>query len=508
METSTVPSLGAYFLAWSPVGLVLLLALGFKRSALELSVAGLVYTFLLCAWGFDTPAVSLLLAGVDGVYTSLPLLLVVVGGILLSTLCLAKGSLQRIVAWFAGRVSDPWRRTALIASGIGNFMEGAGVIAEPVAAPMLRASGLSGAASAALSVVGYTGLMTLALGGIIVQVLSAATDIPVEALAGDIGLLSVLPTVLLSLCVPWIVEDWGAARRNFSLYFSVGLGAGLVAWATAVWVAPSVAAMFGGLFVVAGILTSSGSSVRGLVPDRQTIRDFAPFAFLILGLSIINLVPSVRTSAREMLKIPLAAVPVHTVTLRPLSDAYTYIFAAVAIALATLPFAPGERAALLGRALLKSWRPVAAMALFGAMGQMVAFSGYDAAFTAADPAKNLASLLARGTYAYAGSLFPLFVPLLGWAGTFLTGYGVASILIFGKFQVAAAGLLGVSPALLASALAVGASVGSVSSPFKIAFATSLCGAEGQEGGILRRMIPLGLAVSLLLGILVWILSGA
>ena len=53
--------------------------------------------------------------------------------------------------------------------------------------------------------------------------------------------------------------------------------------------------------------------------------------------------------------------------------------------------------------------------------------------------------------------------------------------------------------MLAAGLSVGAAMGSISSPFKIAIAAPMCGAVGQEGGILRLTIPLGLMASLLLG---------
>jgi lactate permease len=141
------------------------------------------------------------------------------------------------------------------------------------------------------------------------------------------------------------------------------------------------------------------------------------------------------------------------------------------------------------------------------MGQMIAYSGWTPGFTQLNRERNLAWILAQGTYSYTGSMYPIFAPLLGWVGTFLTGYGTASIMLFGKFQIEAAGLLGLSPSALASAMAVGASIGSVSSPFKIAIATPLCDGVGREGEILRKTIPLGLAISLALGILVWLLPG-
>ena len=141
------------------------------------------------------------------------------------------------------------------------------------------------------------------------------------------------------------------------------------------------------------------------------------------------------------------------------------------------------------------------MGLFGAMGQVIAYSGYADGFGHLDQAHNIPWVLAAGLKQYTGSIYPLFVPLLGWVGTFLTGYGVASLMLFGELQVQAAPLLGVSATMLAAGLTVGASIGSISSPFKIAIATPMCGAVGMEGCILRLTIPLGVIASLVLGVI-------
>jgi lactate permease len=111
----------------------------------------------------------------------------------------------------------------------------------------------------------------------------------------------------------------------------------------------------------------------------------------------------------------------------------------------------------------------------------------------------------QGLKAYTGSLYPILVPVLGWVGTFSTGYGVASLMLFGHLQVQAAALLKVSAVYLNAGLIVGASLGSISSPFKIAIAGPMCGALGLEGRILQRTIPLGLAASLLIGLILWAL---
>lgn len=93
----------------------------------------------------------------DGVLTTLPLLFVILGGIFLSSILTATGSLNRIVEWFKGGAGDAFGRNVLITFGVGNFLEGAGVIAEPVVAPMLAAAGVSPTGAAAMGTFGTMG---------------------------------------------------------------------------------------------------------------------------------------------------------------------------------------------------------------------------------------------------------------------------------------------------------------------------------------------------------------
>lgn len=145
------------------------------------------------------------------------------------------------------------------------------------------------------------------------------------------------------------------------------------------------------------------------------------------------------------------------------------------------------------------------MAFFGAMGSIIAFSGLNSSLTSIDNSHNIASQLATGFISYTGKFYPIFAPVLGWIGTFLTGYGIASIMLFGKLQLKTAVILGISKSLLSSSLTVGASIGSISSPFKIALAAPLCNAVGKERNILKKTIPIGIIVSIIVGIFTFLI---
>lgn len=492
--------LTTFLLSWTPVALLALLAVGLKRPALELSLYGVVYTGALAFWGFKTPGGVILLSALDGMVTTVPLLLVVLAGILLSQVLAASGSLSRLVAAFLPGLGHPRQRHLFIALGVGNFLEGASIIAEPLVAPMLWAAGVSPPGAAALSIIGYAGLMSLEMAGIIITVLALVTGLPPGELARAAAWLSVPATLPLAAALPFYLprEEGGPVLLVQAL--AAALLVSLVAVMVTLTLDVALAGMAGGLALMVVLLLRGAPRLRG---GRQILRDLAPFLLILLPLLLVNTVPWLRDLTLRRWVIDVSVLPVHRVTLTPFFSAYLYLFLALGLGLLLFRRIISV-SGVLTAGLRQAWRALAAMALFGSMGQIIAYSGYGAGFGHLEPTCNIPWVLALGLKTYTGDLYPLFVPLLGWVGTFLTGYGVASLMLFGELQVHAAEVLGRSAVWLAAGLTVGASVGSISSPFKIAIATPMCGALGQEGEILRRTIPLGLAVSGLLGLLLWL----
>jgi lactate permease len=491
-----------FLLAWTPVILLTLLTVGLRRPALDLSLWGTAFTLVLVTGAFGTPWEVALWAAVDGVLTTLPLLLVIFAGILLSTLLMATGSLARIVDWFMGGVRDAFHRSLLITLGVGNFMEGAGVIAEPVVAPMLRAAGVAPAGAAALSIVGYAGLLTLEMAGIIVTVLAIVTGLPLAELGVASAWLSIPATVAMAACVPLFLPRPLPGLGPWLLVAALGAVLGFAALALAAWVSVSISGMAAGLVII-WLLVMLGN--RSLAVNRQVLADLAPFLLILAALLAVNTIGPLKELFFRRLSLSVEVIPVHTITFRPLFSAYLYLFAAFALAVRLFGVGGDKLAEVLRAGWGKGWRASVAMGMFGAMGQVIAYSGYGPGFAELDPAANLPRIMADGLAHYTGGAYPVFVPFLGWVGTFLTGYGVASLMLFGQLQVQTAALMGVSATWLSAGLAVGASLGSISSPFKIAIATPMCGALGQEGAILRYTIPLGVAASLLIGVVLWLI---
>lgn len=102
-----------------------------------------------------------------------------------------------------------------------------------------------------------------------------------------------------------------------------------------------------------------------------------------------------------------------------------------------------------------------------------------------------------------GSFYPLFAPMIGCLGTFLTGSDTSSNILFGKLQANVAHNIGADSSWLAAANTAGATGGKIISPQSIAVATSAIGQQGKEGEIMKKALPYALGYIVIAGLTVY-----
>jgi lactate permease len=98
------------------------------------------------------------------------------------------------------------------------------------------------------------------------------------------------------------------------------------------------------------------------------------------------------------------------------------------------------------------------------------------------------------------------VPLVGALGSFVTGSGTASNIIFANFQIAAADAVRLPHGLALAGQSVGSAVGNIMAPHNIVAGTATVGLVGREGETLARTVPVCLAYVALAGCLVLMLQ--
>lgn len=128
---------------------------------------------------------------------------------------------------------------------------------------------------------------------------------------------------------------------------------------------------------------------------------------------------------------------------------------------------------------------------------------------------GMIAALAAGLVAVTGSFYPLFAPLIGAVGTFVTGSDTSSNILFAKLQANVAGQLGFTGTgtylgvdggradWLVASNTTGATGGKMISPQSIAIATAACDMQGEDNAILRKALPYALGYIIIGGLMVY-----
>ena len=112
-------------------------------------------------------------------------------------------------------------------------------------------------------------------------------------------------------------------------------------------------------------------------------------------------------------------------------------------------------------------------------------------------------VIASALAAVTGHLYPVFAPLIGAIGTFVTGSDTSSNILFAKLQANVAHQLNYSNSdWLVAANTTGATGGKMISPQSIAIATAACDMQGRDGEILKAAIPYAIAYIAIGGLMV------
>ncbi|MDQ0360710.1 L-lactate permease [Breznakia pachnodae] len=102
-----------------------------------------------------------------------------------------------------------------------------------------------------------------------------------------------------------------------------------------------------------------------------------------------------------------------------------------------------------------------------------------------------------------GSFYPLVAPVLGGLGTFVTGSGTSSEVLFGNVQMEAASAIGANSYWLAAANSLGTGVGKMLSPQSIAIGCAATALVGKDGEILKGIAKYALLYLIIMALIVY-----
>ncbi|MGB9592411.1 MAG: L-lactate permease, partial [Candidatus Kryptoniota bacterium] len=116
---------------------------------------------------------------------------------------------------------------------------------------------------------------------------------------------------------------------------------------------------------------------------------------------------------------------------------------------------------------------------------------------------GMTSIIASTMSQFAFNHYPLIAPWIGAIGAFLTGSNTNSNILFGLLQSHTAQLLHIPVYLILAGQTAGASLGSVLAPAKIIVGTSTTGLIGNEGLVLKKLLPFVILEVLLISMILY-----
>jgi lactate permease len=499
-------------LAASPILIVLVSMLILRLGGQIAGPIGVLCGLLVGYFTFGLTSEVFWISQAKGLLLSLFVIAIFFPALLLYNTINLAGGIQALVGALQGLISD--RPTLLITTAwaFSGLMEGVAGFGLPIAiiSPMLVGMGVSPIIAVSAVAVGHAWSVTFGDMGVVFQTLTSVVQVNPYELQLNAVLLLGLACLLCGCAAAYLLKSFSRWPVIVALAM---LMAGTQYWIVSMQV-PALAGMLAGASGVTGamilgsyISRKNGSATQFPImtkPLASALRSYGlltaimvimavwtPFRHALGSISWAVSFPEVRTY------LGFVTEPVPVQTYQPLLHPGTLIL------LITLFSYLVNRWENLYRDVGMSdiasiTRKTSSPAILG-VDSMV---GLSSLMDHAGMTIELAQMLSRLFHTF----YPLISPMIGMIGAFATGSNNNSNVLFGPLQEGVALLLQFSPAVIVAAQTTGGSLGSMIAPAKIIVGCSTVGLQGHDGEVLRKTVPIGTAIGLIIGIVTMLLA--
>lgn len=486
-----------FVMALSPLVFVLVGILFLKKAAMKVAPLALVYTIVLAFTYFNANALEFkaLVAGTDallwkGIKEGAKIVMLVFSSFLLLNLMQRTGAIKQVQKTLAGVTRDRRAQLVIVGMMVPIFLEGAAGAGSPaaIAAPFLVGLGFDPLVAIVVALLGDAtpcswggaGLTTITGGAYLVdQGLSTAALN--SAMVGRFHMFGVL-------VVPFLITLIAFGRKGFKgivpyLAFA-GASTCLLMFGISNFIGPEITSLGTGLFSI--VLSIGYLKIFKInTPEEYLYRaDF--------GEDTAKTYSSFRALSPYLLLVVMLPVIRYTV---PLSILTTFgyivwvdcvVFFCAAAGGVILGVSPDAFFETMGQTLKR------VMPVMVTMGSLLTVS-----YIMQSGDTGMMTIIATSIAGAAGTFYPAAAVLIGASGSFVTGTGLGSNIMFAPMHVDAANMLGLNPVTIFAGQNAGGSLGNMVCPNNVVSACATVDIIGREGEVLRR----GLAVFVVLLVL-------
>lgn len=516
-----------------PVVILFVLMLGFKMTGWKSALLTMLITAALALW--VAPAIGIIpekftgesvyslvwWSFAEGVLKALfPILLIILMAIYSYNVIVASQAIEVIKKQFTAITDDKGVLVLMMVWGFGGLLEGMAGFGTAVAIPaaILIGLGFKPMFSAVVSLLGNT--VATGFGAVGVPVTTLCNEIATDGVASiqtvcEVSAFCVIQLFFLFFLIPFIIlflTDRKTWWKNIFLSLWVGAVSLVVQFVCAAFLGAETPAILGALAAIVAIIVYDRLFIPG---KRKTVKS-VNFSFVetlrawsvyILILIFILISGALCPPVNNFLKSHLVTVLPLSITFPAfkfgwLSNAGLMLFLGSVLGGLIQGLSWRQLAVVMSATIVNLRFTVITIISLIAMASIMNYSGMIAA-------------IAIGLVALSGPFYPLFAPLIGTIGTFVTGSVTSSNILFGKLQahvatqlnmhttISVCGFSGTEADWLAAANTAGATGGKMISPQSIAIATAACDMKGEDDTIMRKTLPYAIVYLLICGLVVF-----
>lgn len=514
-------TLTTWFLALSPIAVVLLLMVGLRWGGSKAGPAGWLVALLIAALFFGAGPRLLFYSQVKGLLLSLFVLYIIWFALALYNVVEEAGALQAISAGVARLTTDRTMQLLILSWVFASFLQGVTGFGVPIAvvAPLLIGLGFPAVTSVVATSVGHSWAVTFGSVASSFYAMLAVTGLDGPTVAPWSAIMLGIACIPCGLIPAYVYRGWMSLRRAVPVVAAVGALMAIVQYLMATNGLWNLASFIAGL---AGLI---GVTLIARLPTYQRAPGVAPRSAANVPLSSgeISMSPVVALSAYLVLLVLITVAqlvppfpdlldrvrivvhfPETQTALGWVNEPGTYRTISVfghagAILIYTCvvayfiyraygAYTSGAPSRIAAKTLRGSVKSTLGIVSLVGMALFMADSGMT--FT-----------LAQGLSRVVGRAFPFVAPFIGALGAFMTGSNTNSNVVFAQLQQQTAHALGVNVLIILAAQNVGGAIGSMFAPAKVIVGASTAGLAGQEGEVLRLNLTYGLLIVALAGVL-------
>jgi lactate permease len=513
-----------WFLALSPIVVVLVLMVGFRWGGSKAGPAGWLVALVVAALFFGAGPGVLFYSQIKGLLLSLFVLYIIWFALALYHVVEEADALAAISAGVARLTGDTTIQLLILSWVFASVLQGVTGFGVPIAvvAPLLIGLGFPAVTSVVATSVGHSWAVTFGSVASSFYAMLAVTGLEGPVVAPWSAIMLGVACIPCGLIPAYLYRGWPSLRRALPVVLVVGSVMAVVQYLMAthgLWnLASFIAGLIGLLAVtlIARLPTyqqvevdaqpalRTGAAASGVAERKLMSPSVALSAYLVLlvFITVAQLVPPfprLLNTVKIVVHFPATRTALGWVnepgTYRTISVfghagailIYTCIVAYF-IYRSYGAYEPGAPRRIAYRTLHGSVKSTVGIVSLVGMALFMADSGMT--FTLADGLSHVV-----------GRAFPFVAPFIGALGAFMTGSNTNSNVVFAQLQQQTAQALGVNVLIILAAQNVGGAIGSMFAPAKVIVGASTAGLAGQEGEVLRLNLIYGLLIVTLAGIL-------